>query len=145
MTFPRKVYIKNHLIIYFGIIEIPKLNLSYPVFSQLTDDLLRISPCKFYGNNPDVDGNLCIAGHNYDNSMFFSKIYNLSQNDQIIIFDSNNNEYIYFVYDIYEVKENDLSPVLNYPENEKILTLITCNNSNHNRIVVKGKQKKLFK
>lgn len=129
----------------FGIIQIPKINLYYPVFSHLTEDLLKISPCKFYGDSPDVNGNICIAGHNYDNSLFFSKISTLSQNDEIFIFDNNGIQYTYFVFDIYEVNASDLSPVLNYDENEKTLTLITCNNFNSNRIIVKAKQKKLLR
>lgn len=32
----------------FGIIEIPKLNIYYPIFSHLNEELLKISPCKFY-------------------------------------------------------------------------------------------------
>ena len=35
-----------------GIIEIPKINIYYPVFSNCSDELLKIAPCKFYGNNP---------------------------------------------------------------------------------------------
>ena len=127
----------------FGIIEIPKINLYYPVFSHLTEDLLKISPCKFYGETPLDDGNICIAGHNYDNSLFFSKIYSLSQNDKIFIFDNNGIQYIYFVDRIYEVDQSNLSPVLEYEANEKTLTLVTCNNFNSNRIIVKAKQKKL--
>ncbi len=123
-----------------GIIQIPKISLYYPVFSHLTEDLLKISPCKFYGDSPDVNGNICIAGHNYDNSLFFSKISTLSQNDEIFIFDNNGIQYTYFVFDIYEVNASDLSPVLNYDENEKTLTLITCNNFNSNRIIVKAKR-----
>lgn len=124
----------------FGIIEIPKINLYYPVFSQLTEELLKVSPCKFYGDNLSVSGNICIAGHNYDNSLFFSKISSLSQNDEIFVFDNNGVQYIYWVYDIYEVSESDLSPVLNYETNAKTLTLVTCNNFNSNRIIVKAKQ-----
>ena len=129
--------------VYFGIIKIPKINLYYPVFSLLTEDLLKISPCKFYGDSPDVDGNICIAGHNYDNSLFFSKISSLSPNDEIFICDNNGVQYTYFVYDIYEVEASNLSPVLNYEQNEKTLTLVTCNNFNSNRIILKAKQKKL--
>ncbi len=128
----------------FGMIEIPKINLYYPVFSYLTEDLLRISPCKFYGDSPDVNGNICIAGHNYDNVLFFSKLSSLSENDEIFIYDNNGNQYIYLVYDIYEVLESDLSPIFDYEENEKTLTLVTCNNFNANRIIVKAKQKKLL-
>lgn len=129
---------------YFGIIDIPKINLYYPVFSHLSEDLLKISPCKFYGNTPNENGNICIAGHNYDNSLFFSKISTLSANDEIFIFDNNGTQYVYLVSDIYEVEASDLSPVLNYEENEKILTLVTCNNFNSNRIILKAKQKKLL-
>ena len=41
----------------------------------------------------------------------------------------------------YEVKEDDLSPISNYNHNEKTLTLITCNNLNNNRFIIKAKQK----
>lgn len=126
--------------IYFGIIEIPKINLYYPVFSHLTEDLLKISPCKFYGDSPDVNGNICIAGHNYDNALFFSKISSLSQNAQINIFDNNGIQYIYVVSSIYEVEDSNLSPVLQYESNKKTLTLVTCNNFNSNRIIVKAQQ-----
>lgn len=125
----------------FGIIQIPKIDLYYPVFSHLTEELLKTSPCKFYGDTLDKNGNVCIAGHNYDNSLFFSKISTLNKKDEIFIFDKNGKQYIYTVYEEYEVAPNDLSPILNYPENEKILTLVTCNNFNSNRIVLRAKQK----
>lgn len=128
----------SHII---GIIEIPKINIYYPVFSMYDDELLKISPCKFYGSQPGKSGNLCIAGHNYDNGKFFSKIANLSANDEIIIYNNSNKKFSYFVFQIYEVKSNDLSPIYNYNKNLKQLTLITCNNLNNNRIVVKAFQK----
>lgn len=121
-----------------GIIEISKINLYYPVFSTYSDELLKISPCKFYGPSPGNTGNLCIAGHNYDNDKFFSKISSLSINDEIIIYDNSNNKFFYFISDIYEVSSDDLSPVYSYDKNNKQLTLITCNNFNNNRIVVKA-------
>lgn len=126
--------------VFSGIIHIPIIDLYYPVFSHLTEDLLKISPCKFYGDTPDVNGNICIAGHNYDNSLFFSNLFRLSIGDKIFIFDNDGIQYVYFIYDIYEVKDTDLSPVLHYQSDEKILTLVTCNNFNDNRIIVKAKQ-----
>lgn len=57
-----------------GMIEIPSLSISYPIFSYLDDELLKISPCKFLGEMPPASSNLCIAGHNYDNNKFFSNI-----------------------------------------------------------------------
>lgn len=128
----------------FGIIEIPKINLYYPIFSHLTEELLKTAPCKFYGDTPNRNGNICIAGHNYDNSLFFSKISTLSLNDEIYLFDNNGVRYVYYIYDIYEVADSDLSPIFNYEKNNKILTLVTCNNFNSNRIILKANQKKLL-
>ena len=125
----------------FGIIEIPKINIYYPILSNINDDLLKIAPCKFYGNNLDKNDNICIAGHNYNNSLFFSNIVLLSTNDEIYIYNNEGRKYIYYVSEMYEVKYNDLSPVFDYNKNSRELTLITCNNLNSNRIIVKAKQK----
>ena len=124
----------------FGIIKIPKINIEYSVFSNLTEDQLKISPCKFFGENLENFGNICIAGHNYDNSLFFSNIKLLKQNDEIYIYDNFDNKYIYKVFANYEVEQNDLSPIFNYDKNTKELTLITCNNLNGKRIVIKAKR-----
>lgn len=121
-----------------GILEITKININYPIFSNYDDELLKISPCRFYGPLPGKVGNLCIAGHNYDNDKFFSKISTLNINDEIIIYNNFNKKFSYYVSNIYEVKPNDLSPVYSYDTNSKELTLITCNNFNNNRIIVKA-------
>lgn len=36
-----------------GLIQIDKINLSYPILSTTTDELLKISPCRFYGPMPN--------------------------------------------------------------------------------------------
>lgn len=124
----------------FGIIEIPKINLYYPVFSILSEDLLKIAPCKFFGETPDKNGNICIAGHNYHNSSFFSKLSTLDKDDEIYIYDNNGTKYVYLIYSIYEVEASDFSPVFNYNKKKKIISLFTCDEFGKNRIVVKGKQ-----
>ncbi len=125
----------------FGIIEIPKINIYYTIFSNLTEDNLKISPCKFYGGTLKDNTNICIAGHNYNNDMFFSKINLLQLDDEIYIYDNAGEKYTYFVTENYEVKEDDLSPILDYNKNQKNLTLITCNNLNNNRYIIKAVQK----
>ena len=113
----------------FGTIEIPKLNIKYPIFSKLTEENLKISPCKFYGDNLEDYGNICIAGHNYDNGKFFSNIVLLNADDIIYIY-SNNIKYSYSIISKYEVNPNDLTPIFEYDINKKNLTLVTCNNLN---------------
>ncbi len=132
--------IQNNL---FGIIEIPKISLYYPVFSNLTEENLKVSPCKFFGDTLEDNTNICIAGHNYNNDMFFSRINQLSLNDEIFIYDNTGIKYRYIVTQNYEVKEEDLSPIYNYNKNEKTLTLITCNNLNNNRFIIKALQQNL--
>lgn len=124
----------------FGIIEIPKIGIRYPIFSHLNEELLKISPCKFYGESPKVNGNICIAGHNYNNSMFFSHLSLLNKNDEIYLYDNFNNKYVYIIFNLYEVHESDLSPIFDYNQSSKELTLITCNNINQNRFIIKAKQ-----
>ena len=121
-----------------GIIDIPTIDLYYPIFGECDEDLLKIAPCKF--NGPDIGevGNVCIAGHNYDNNKFFSRISTLNKNDYIYLYNKNNKKFSYKVSDIYEVREDDLSPIYTYNKKYKQLTLITCNNINKNRIIVKS-------
>ena len=54
-----------------GIINIPEIELSYPILSTCTDELLRISPCKFWGCDPNEVGNFCVIAHNYRNNKFY--------------------------------------------------------------------------
>lgn len=122
-----------------GLIEIPKINVNYPILSKTNDSLLKIAPCKFYGPMPNEYGNLCIAGHNYDNYKFFSKIPTLRINDEIFIHDINGATLKYLVTDNFEVKETELDKVINSDNSIKQITLITCNNSNSNRIIIKAK------
>lgn len=123
-----------------GLIEIPSINISYPILSNSSKDLLKISVCRFSGPLPNRNGNLCIAGHNYKNSMMFSKLYQLNIGDSIFITDLNNVKLEYIIYDKFKVKENNLE-CINDTNNIEI-TLITCNdNNNSERIIVKAKMK----
>ena len=75
-----------------GIIEISKINLRYPIISETSDEFLQIAPCKFSGPNINTYGNFCIAGHNFDNGMFFSNLFLLNINDIIDIYNLNRNK-----------------------------------------------------
>ena len=70
-----------------GVIEIPKINLSYGILNKTTDEILKLSPTKFWGPDPNKIGNLCVVGHNYRNSKFFSKVPTLVNGDIIKVTD----------------------------------------------------------
>lgn len=122
---------------YIGELSIPKLELSYVVFSNYTDELLGISLCRFYGSSPDIPSNLCIVGHNYENFEFFSNISNLEMNDEILFIDNNDTIYKYIVFNNYEVLDSDFTPIYDSTFDYE-LTLITCNNQNGKRIIIKA-------
>ncbi len=89
---------------------------------------------------PNHNGNLCIAGHNYKNSLMFSKIEELKINDSIYISDLNKNRIEYIIYDKYSTKGNDLT--CTKQANGIEVTLITCNkNNNSKRVIIKAKMK----
>lgn len=124
-----------------GLIEIPKIHLTYPILGSLSDELLKISPCKFYGPNPNEIGNLCIAGHNYDNYQFFSKLNQLKENDTISIYDLKKEKIDYFIYQSYEISSDDLSCTNQETNGFREITLVTCNNFSGKRLIVKAKEK----
>lgn len=122
----------------FGRIEIPKIGIKYIVFNNFNEELLKLSPCKFYGNDIEKTGNIAIAGHNYDNHTFFSDLNKLSIKDEIYLYSNSNKKYIYSIYEIYETSETDLDSLKSNFINSKELTLVTCNNSNKKRFIVKS-------
>lgn len=122
--------------LYFGKIIIDKINLEYTVFNDFSEELLKISPCKFYGGNITDRGNIAIAAHNYNDNRFFGRLSELEIKDTIKIVSLDNKEYNYTIYDIFETDENDTSVLKNNKYYE--LTLVTCNNINKKRLIVKS-------
>ena len=124
-----------------GTVIIPSLGVEYPILSETTDALLKVSVCKFWGCNPNEVGNLCIAGHNYRNKRFFSKVPNLSTGDIIQIKDLSGKTINYTIYDKYTVEPTDVSCTSQITNGKKIVTLITCTNDSKQRVVVKAVEK----
>ena len=123
-----------------GIIKIDKINVNYSILSISNNELLDISVCRFAGPVPNEIGNLCIAGHNYVDYKFFSRLHELNINDVITIFDLNGNFKNYSIYKKYEVLSTDVSCTSQETNNLRIVTLLTCNNVNGKRLVVKAKE-----
>lgn len=122
----------------FGSIEIPKIGIVYSVFNSFSEELLDLSPCKFSGPNLEDFGNIAIAGHNLENHTFFSDLSELKIDDVIYLYSNSGQKFEYFVYKMYETDSDDLSPLANSFINKKELTLVTCNNKNKKRFIVKA-------
>lgn len=122
----------------FCSIEIPKLKIIYPVFNEISEELLNLSPCKFSGPNLNENGNISIAGHNLENHTFFSDLYKIEINDTIYLHSNLGETFEYYVYRTYETISEDLTPIATNFIEKKELTLVTCNNTNKKRFIVKA-------
>lgn len=123
-----------------GKINIPSIDVNYPILSTYSDALLKIAPCKFHGPNPNEVGNLCIAGHNYRNSKFFSKVPSMKNGDKIEITDLGGNTITYAVYDKFIVNPDELECTSQLTGGRKEITLITCTNDNKQRYIIKARE-----
>lgn len=129
-------------------VNIPSINCTYPVLNTTTDELLKISPCRFWGVKEDRGsddanevGNFCIVGHNYRNSKFFSKVINLVEGDKIELTDAKTKTTIeYVVYDKYVVEPSDASCTSQRTNGLREVTLITCTNDGKKRVIVKARE-----
>lgn len=121
-----------------GRIYIPKIDVDYPILSETSTTLLKISPCKFWGADPNKAGNFCIVGHNYRNTRFFSKVPTLEYGDIIEITDLSNKTVKYSVYDKFEVDPDDTACTSQLTNGRTEITLITCTNDGKRRVVIKA-------
>ena len=126
-------------------ITIPKINVNYPILKgetgskEETEALLKSSPIEFYGNGANEVGNFCVAGHNYRNDKFFSKVLTLEAQD-IIEIEADNRKIEYEVYDKYEVFPDDDSCTDQNTNGKREVTLITCTNDSKKRVIVKARE-----
>ena len=123
-----------------AIINIPSIGVNYPILNLTTDELLKISPCYFWGPKPNEVGNFCIVGHNYRNSKFFSKVPTLNNGDIIEITDLTGRTLKYSIYDKYIVDPSDVSCTSQRTNGDKEITVITCTNDSSQRVIVKAKE-----
>ena len=119
-------------------INIPKINISYPVINDYSEENLNIAPTKYAGPEPNTIGNFVIVGHNNWNKSFFSNLHKLEKGDIVELTDTNYKKLTYKIQDKYEVDQYDFS-CLNQDTNGKIeLTLITCiKNQKNKRLIIK--------
>ncbi len=123
-----------------GIINIPKINIEYPILEKTNKESLKLSITKFYGEKINQIGNVVLAGHNNLNNKMFGKIDKLENGDIIELTDSQMVTIKYEVFDKYIIDPNDISCIYPVDENSREVTLITCTNRDKNRLIVKARE-----
>ena len=123
-----------------GLIEIPSINIKYPIINKTNDTTMKYSITKFSGGEINSIGNFTVAGHNNLNGTMFGKVKRLKIGDQIKLTDLYNNTVTYEIFDIYSVDPNDVSCLDSVEENTREVTLITCTNGHLKRLITKARE-----
>lgn len=121
-----------------AILNIPSLEIEYPVLSSTSKELLKVSLNKYWGPNPNRPGNFCILGHNYNDSRFFGKLNRIENGDIIQLTDMSGEMVEYSVYDTYIVNPDNTDCTSQLTDGKTEITLITCTATGKQRFVVKA-------
>ena len=125
-----------------AILNIPRLSINYPIISETSEELLKISLNKYWGPAPNEVGNYCIVGHNYKNKKMFGRLNEIVSGDTVELTDMAGNTVTYTVYDKYVVDPTDVACTSQLTNGKKEVTLITCTNYGQQRLVVKARASK---
>ena len=123
-----------------GTIEIPKINIKYPILSETTVQSMLVSVTKFWGPEINEIGNFTIAGHNNFSGTMFGKTKYLQNGDIIKLTDLKNNTIEYSIFDKYSIDPDDVSCVESVESGTREVTLITCTNGHLERLIVKARE-----
>ena len=124
-----------------GKLEIPKLNLSIYILSEMNDDTLSKSVTKLCGPNINEAGNFCILGHNYNKKTMFGNLKKIEINDKVILTNMYGQKVEYMVYDIYKVYPNEVECLNQKTYGNREVTLITCTTGAIKRLIIKATEK----
>ncbi len=123
-----------------GTIEIPKINLKYPILEKVGKKSLETSVVWLYGTGLNQVGNNVIIGHNYRNGTMFSNVKNLENGNSIYITDLQGRKVKYIVYNIYRTSGDDAAYMTRDTKGKREISLSTCTNDSKARTIVWAKE-----
>ena len=124
-----------------GIIEIPEIDIKYPIINTTTEETMELSITKFWGPQVNEIGNYTVAGHNNKDGTMFGKTKYLEIGDIIKLTNLKNETIEYEIFEIYSIEPDDVSCVESVEPETREVTLITCTNGHKNRLITKARQK----
>ena len=122
-----------------GTIEIPKINLSYPILKEASISAIERSVAMLYGAGPNNVGNTLIIGHNYRNGQFFANNKNLSIGDKVYITDLTGKRLSYTIYDKFETVTEDTEFITRNTNGAREISLQTCTDNGSMRLIILAK------
>ena len=120
---------------YLGYLELEDYGIKRLITDNTKSDTLDKGLVGLLKTSASLDakeGNVIIAGHSISN--VFQNLHNVKINDKIKIV-TKENTYYYEIKEKKIISKNDIS-VFNQVRDEKILTLVTCENDNSLRLIV---------
>ena len=123
-----------------GIIEIPKINIKYPIIDHTNEETMKVSLTKFWGPQANEIGNYTVAGHNNKDGTMFGKTKYLQIGDKIRLTNLRNETIEYEIFKIYSIEPDGVQCVESVQSGTREITLITCTNGHKNRLVTKARQ-----
>ena len=115
---------------YYGVLEIPVLDVKLPVLASYSDADMKTTPCVYHGTVSE--DNLVIVGHNYDSQ--FGRLNEIEIGAVISLTLADGTDYFYRVCEIEELKPEQVEEMLN-PNWD--LTVFTCNYARDRRVAVR--------
>lgn len=119
-----------------GKIEIPKINVKYPILTVATLSSMKVSVGIVYGPGLNKPGNTVIMGHNYRNGSLFSKNKKLNNGDEIYITDLTGTKLKYVIYNKYETSSTDFDYATRDTAGAKEISLASCTDDSSSRLII---------
>lgn len=132
----------NHVVQYEGYnvvgkIEIPSIDLNYPILERTTPDSIELAVAILYtANGLNQPGNTLIVGHNYRSGAFFGNNDKLQINDKVYITDTSGTRIKYNIYNIYETSAEDGDFIMRETNGKREISLSTCTNNSKARLII---------
>lgn len=123
-----------------GTIEIPAINLKYPVLQDASKDAIEVAVGIYDGPGLNQIGNTTIAGHNYRDGRFFSNNKKLVEGDKVYITDTTGQKITYTIYKIYTTTPEDSSYLDRDTEGRREISLTTCTDDAQSRLIIWAKE-----
>lgn len=120
-----------------GTIEIPAIDLKYPILERTTPDSIELAVAILYtANGLNQPGNTLIVGHNYRSGAFFGNNDKLQLNDKVYITDTSGTRIKYNIYNIYETSAEDGDFIIRDTNGRREISLSTCTNNSKARLII---------
>lgn len=124
-----------------GTIQIPTINLKYPILEKVTKKSLETSVALLYTSNGlNEVGNSVIIGHNYRNGTMFSNVKKLEKGDVIYITDTAGRKVKYTIYNIFRTSGSDGDYITRNTNGKREISLSTCTDDSKARTIVLAKE-----